>query len=115
MSLRRGQIVWAEVLDPQGRARKLRPLVVVSETPVEGAVTAVAITTKIDQAPPADCVELPWHRDGHPRTGLKARSVAVCTWVDVIQVTDVLNVAGRVPDDAMLQIMSRVAPPPSGS
>ena len=73
-----GRIVWAELYDPQGRNPKVRPAVLVTPT-ATGEWLAVAISTQIAMAPAEVCVELPWHRNGHPRTKLTQRNVALCT------------------------------------
>jgi len=79
----RGRIVWVELPDPQGRNAKHRPVVILTATeeikPGE-PIVGVAISTTIDPAFPEAHVEIPWHRSGHPKTGLSKRSAAVCTW-----------------------------------
>src|SRR5438552_7296188 len=81
----RGRIVWVQLPDPQGRNPKCRPAVVVTpdaDIRADGEVWVVAISTQLDQAPAEAQVELPWDRRGHPRTGLRERSAAVCTWME---------------------------------
>jgi mRNA-degrading endonuclease toxin of MazEF toxin-antitoxin module len=66
----RGRIVWVELPDPQGGNPKRRPAVIVSEVPEDrpdAEVWVVAVTTQVDAAPADASVELPWHRDRHPR------------------------------------------------
>ena len=81
--LQQGRIVWAEIRDPDGKNSKRRPAVIVTATeeiqPDEPFVVA-AITTRLTKPLPADFVELPWHRAGHPRTKLRIRCAAVCSW-----------------------------------
>jgi hypothetical protein len=70
------------MLDPQSRNPKCRPAVVVTpgaDVRDDGEVWVVAIETQCDEVPVEDQVELPWHRDGHPRTGLWERCAAVCS------------------------------------
>lgn len=109
--LRCGQIVWAEVADENG-VRKARPLVIV--TPDDRLTTpepleVVAITSRLPQPLPADHVLLPWHAQGHPRTGLNRRCAAVCTWLARIQHDDIQKVAGTVPGAILLDITKRIA------
>ena len=68
--LQQGRIVWVELLDPQGRNPKRRPAVVLTPTAeihADGDVIVAALSSQIDQSPPDVSVEVPWHRDGHPR------------------------------------------------
>ncbi|HEX5271744.1 MAG TPA: type II toxin-antitoxin system PemK/MazF family toxin [Gemmataceae bacterium] len=110
----RGRIVWVELLDPQSRNVKCRPAVVV--TPDEeiqdgGEVWVVAISTQLTGAPAEVQVALPWERGGHPRTGLKERCAAVCTWMARVKVADVRGTAGIVPGRQLLDILTRIKPP----
>jgi mRNA-degrading endonuclease toxin of MazEF toxin-antitoxin module len=117
--LEQGRIVWVELFDPQGRNPKVRPAVIVTSTPeipLDGIVVVVAISTQLDSAPDDVCVEIPWHRDGHPRTKLNARNVAICTWAVPIEVVSIVNTGGRVPLKQMTQILSillRLQQPPT--
>jgi mRNA-degrading endonuclease toxin of MazEF toxin-antitoxin module len=103
-----------ELLDPQGRNPKCRPAVIVTpdaEIQPDGAVWVVGITTQLDEAPAEVQVELPWHRGGHPRTGLKERCAAVCTWMEKVNVSAIQGFAGVVPGRQLLDILSRIKPP----
>src|SRR6266581_7796063 len=96
--LRAGQVVWAEIADANG-IRKERPAIIV--TPDEritdtGSVDVVAVTTRLAQPLPEDHVLLPWHPQGHPRTGLKRKCAAVCSWMVRMNVSDIESIAGRV-------------------
>jgi mRNA-degrading endonuclease toxin of MazEF toxin-antitoxin module len=61
-----------EVADPQGRNPKRRPAVIVTpndDIAPDGVVRVVAISTRIEEAPPDVQVELPWDaRDGEDTT-----------------------------------------------
>lgn len=118
--LHQGRIVWAELLDPQGRNPKVRPAVVVTATPEirpDGDVVVVAVTTQLDSAPAEVCIELPWQRGGHPRTKLNQRNVAVCTWLVTLPVAEIESVGGVVPFTQLARILDIVRalepPPPS--
>jgi mRNA-degrading endonuclease toxin of MazEF toxin-antitoxin module len=120
-TLGRGRIILAEVNDPQGQNRKPRPLVIVTPTEDirEGErFVAVAVSSTFPCPVPDDYVELPYHPEGHPRTGLKRRSAAVCSWREGLTHADVIRDIGRVPDRQMLAILEKVknlgaAPPPA--
>lgn len=110
----RGRIIWVELPDPQGRNPKCRPAVIVTpdaDIREDGEVWVVAISTQRDAAPAEDQVELPWHRDGHPRTGLKERCAAVCTWMEKVSVASTKGYAGTVHGRQLLDIVTRIKPP----
>lgn len=105
-----GRIVWAEITDATG-IPKLRPVVIVTPsdriTPA-APLDVIAVTSRVPEPLPHDHVLLPWHAQGHPRTGLNRKCAAVCTWVARIRHTDIRNVAGVVPGAVMLEILSKV-------
>jgi hypothetical protein len=75
----------------------------------------VAVSTTFPHPVPEDCVELPYHPAGQSRTGLRRRSVAVCSWREQLTHADVIREIGRVPDQRMLLILEKVkrfSPPP---
>ena len=110
-----GRIVWTEIADANG-IRKLRPAVIVTPsnriTPT-APLDVVAVTSRLSEPLPNDHILLPWHAQGHPRTGLNRRCAAVCTWVARIRHEDIRDVAGVVPGAVMLEILSKVATLPS--
>ena len=111
----RGRIVWVEIVDPQGRNPKLRPAVIVSATEAiqeGGQVWCVAVSSQLDEAPAEEQVELPWHRDGHPRTQLRQRCAAVCSWLVPVSLDAIRQYAGTVPGRQLNQILQRVDPLP---
>lgn len=106
-----GQIVLASVVDPQGRNPKVRPCVVVSNEPAitaGGPVRVVCITGTLDGIDAEDRVDLPWHRSGHPRTGLNKPSAADCSWQADVALEDVVADKGRVPDAELRRIVLRL-------
>lgn len=121
--LQQGRIVWVELLDPQGRNPKRRPAVVLTPTAeivAGGEVVVAALSSQIDQSPPEASVELPWHRDGHPRTKLNRRNVVVCSWIVTVTAASILpeDLGGTVPFAQMARVLEIVrgltppAPPP---
>ena len=105
-----GRIVWTEIADANG-VHKLRPAVIVTPsdhiTPF-ALLDVIAVTSRVPEPLPPDHVLLPWHAQGHPRTGLNRKCAAVCTWVARIRHADVREVAGVVPGAVMLEILSKV-------
>src|SRR5437870_275226 len=96
----RGRIVWVELFDPQGRNRKSRPAVIVtSDVDIrdDGEVWVVAISSQLNESPAEVQVELPWHPRKHPRTGLRERCAAVCTWMEKVPGASIQESAGTVP------------------
>lgn len=109
--LRVGRIIWAEIADPNGHV-KSRPGVIVA-CPDDEAVplTVVAITSHFPSEVPDDYVELPWHAQRHPRTGLNRRSAAVCFWTGFVPRTSIVNRAGVVPPTLMVEILTKARLP----
>src|SRR5580704_4089184 len=105
--IRLGQIVWAEIADANG-VTKARPAVVMTasdEISPSGLLDLVAITSFLPHLLPDDHVLLPWHAQGHPRTGLNRRSAAVSSWPAQIKDSDIQDVAGLVPTSLMTVIL----------
>ncbi len=107
--IRFGQIVWAEIADANG-VSKARPAVVMTasdQISPSGLLELVAITSWLPDPIPDDHVLLPWHAQGHPRTGLNRKSAAVCSWVAVIPASEVQDIAGMVPGPQLLEIIAK--------
>lgn len=106
-----GRIIWATVLDQSGRNPKTRPALIVTPTDeIEAGkpFVAVAIST---QSPSSseNHVELPWHRDGHARTKLRQRCVAVSDWLIPLREDDIQSYGGVVPINVFEKILARIA------
>jgi hypothetical protein len=110
-ALQLGSIIWAEIADANGIG-KLRPAEVITPTDRisgTGPLHVVAVTSRVADPLPGDHVLLPWHADGHPRTGLNRRCAAVCSWIARIQAADVKEIGGITPGAVMVEILRRVA------
>lgn len=110
-ALCQGRIVWVDMVDPQGRNPKRRPAVIVTPTEAivaDGFVAVAAVTSALDQAPADVTIELPWHRDGHPRTKLRKRSVVICNWLEPVAVAEIRGSEGLVPEDRLALILAQV-------
>jgi mRNA-degrading endonuclease toxin of MazEF toxin-antitoxin module len=110
----RGRIVWLELLDPQGRNPKCRPAVIVSpdaDIGADGEVWVVGVSTQRNEAPAEVQAELPWDPRKHPRTGLRERCAAICTWMKKVKVLSIQEYAGVVPGRQLLEILTRIKPP----
>lgn len=112
--LQQGRIVWVRVCDPNGENAKQRPAVIITATAEiipDRPIVAVAITSTLNDPLPPEYVELPWHRNKHPRTGLRKRCAAHCHWLLVINPSDIQAYAGIVPDAKMVEILARIPKP----
>jgi hypothetical protein len=74
----------------------------------DGEVWVVAISSQLDAAPAEDQVELPWDCRGHPKTKLKERCAAVCSWMIKVSAASIQETAGVVPGRQLLDILSRI-------
>ena len=104
-----GRIILVEVLDPQNRNSKTRPAVIVSTTEeieADGNIACVAITTSVPDTLPAECILLPFNLAGKSRTGLKARSAAMCSWVFEVTEDKIEKYIGLVPPKQLQEILA---------
>ena len=115
-NLRYGQIVVVTgMVDPNGVNPKDRPAVVVtpSDELADGAPLIVAAISTLKPGPvPDDHVPLPWHPQGHPRTGLKTNCAVVCRWLQVVEPPQVARIIGFVPGQRLEEVaatLSRLA------
>jgi mRNA-degrading endonuclease toxin of MazEF toxin-antitoxin module len=103
-----GRIVLTDVLDPQSRNRKCRPVVIVTPTDEiseDEPFVGVAVTGTLPRPLPDDYVMLPYHNEGHPRTGLRKKSAAVCSWLVELQVDDIKQYKGVTPTKELEKIL----------
>ncbi len=94
-----GDVIFADLPDPQGGNIKNRPAVVLMEASDGNLFLVVAGTTKYERGrPEADQVELPFGNERNPcQTGLD-EATAVCLWWQlVIHGSDVNKKVGAVP------------------
>lgn len=109
-AVRYGDIVFAEMLDPQGRNPKVRRVVVLTtDRQLDRGVPVVvaAITSTLPSSPGPEFVVLPWHNNRHPKTGLRKRSAVVCSWIAVIDRTSIQDVSGIVPPDHLALVAEK--------
>jgi len=108
-----GHIVWAQVPDSNGIVKQ-RPAVFITATEQIAShqpLAFVAVTSRVREPLPDDHVVLPWHPQGHVRTGLNRRCAAVCSWVFQATIEDVSHVAGVVPGRALLEFLTKIRRP----
>ncbi len=75
---------------------------------LDGPVVGVAVTTTYPEPPPTNCVTLPWSERGHPATGLRRRSAAVCDWLVSFRPSEAVTEGGHVPGRTLQAILSTV-------
>lgn len=102
--------MWAVVRDRKG-FRKERPAIILTATDQiasDEPLEVMAITSTFPDPAPADHVELPWHSQGRVSTGLRRRSAAVISWLDLVHPADILRLHGDVPLPLMIRILQRL-------
>jgi mRNA-degrading endonuclease toxin of MazEF toxin-antitoxin module len=110
--LEQGRIVRVEICDPSGRNPKRRPVVIVHPTEKikpDEPIYCVAITGEIPKKVPDNCILLPYQLGGHPRTGLRKRCAALCSWVVKITEDEIVEYLGIVPKSRLDAILAEVA------
>jgi mRNA-degrading endonuclease toxin of MazEF toxin-antitoxin module len=109
-----GRIILVAVPDPQNRNVKVRPAVIISETQQierDGRIACVAVTSTVPDEVPDDCVLLPYHPGGKVRTGLRKRSMAMCSWLFEIKEDEIEKFIGVVPFHLLNEIVDRAENP----
>lgn len=99
------------VSDPSGGNLKIRPLAVItknSEISEQGVFVGVVITGEFDNPPLDDEVILQWHPKRRCRTRLFKPSVAKCTWLRQLSLSDIVEVKGHVPPAELDVILEKI-------
>ncbi|HEU5118405.1 MAG TPA: type II toxin-antitoxin system PemK/MazF family toxin [Isosphaeraceae bacterium] len=114
ISVRFADILFAEVLDPNGQNPKTRRVVVLTPNHALAAgfpIVVAAITSTLPTPLTADYVRLPWMNPPrrHPRTGLTKESAVHCSWVFSITRQDVKGLSGFVPPALMALVDSKTS------
>ena len=109
-----GDIVEVELLDPNGKNPKRRPVRIVSTAEEIGSsamLNVAAISSSVPDPLPPDFVELPFANPGnqHCRTGLFRRSVVKCHWLDLIHRDRILRRLEFAPGAELRQVASILA------
>jgi mRNA-degrading endonuclease toxin of MazEF toxin-antitoxin module len=95
------------VRDRRGNAKR-RPAIILTPTHLirpDSDLLVMAITTTLPEPPPPWHVPLPWNADARKVvTRLAQRSAAVVNWVDVVRVSDVLEINGVLPAKVLREI-----------
>ncbi len=112
--IRFAYIIFAEVLDPNGKNPKTRRVVVL--TPDSALATGfpivvAGVTSTLPDPLTSDYVKLPYKNPPgrHPKTGLTKAAAVLCTWIVEISRGDIRGRSGFVPPAYMLLISAKTA------
>jgi hypothetical protein len=106
-----GSVTWVEIPDPNGVNLKKRPVIVLTrndEIRRHSDLHVVAITGTLPDPLTDKYVLLPWHPTGRVRTGLRKKCAAVCSWLEVVPQSAVVQIAGIIPAVQLTQIVDKV-------
>ena len=112
--IRFADIVFAEVLDPNGQNPKTRRVVVLTpdiELAAGFPIVVAGVTGTLPDPLTADYVKLPYKNPPgrHPKTGLTKEAAVLCTWVVAITRNDITGRSGFVPPAYMAMVNSKTA------
>ncbi len=113
-AIRFADIIFAEVLDPNGQNLKTRRVVVLTPDSALAAafpVVVAGVTGTLPNPLTTDYVKLPYKNPPgrHPKTGLTKEAAVLCTWVIPISADEVKGRSGFVPPAHMAIINSKTA------
>jgi hypothetical protein len=110
--IRFADIIFAEILDPNGQNPKTRRVVVLTPD-IELAngfpIVVAGVTGTLPSPLTADYVMLPYKNPPgrHPKTGLTKEAAVLCTWIVSITTNDVSGRSGFVPPALMAIVNSK--------
>ena len=111
--IRYADILFAEVLDPNGQNPKIRRVVVVTPNLEWRPDThrGCGVTTTLPDPLTSDYVRLPYKNPParHPRTGMTKVAAVLCTWIVPISPSDIHGRSGFVPPAYMTIVDSKTA------
>jgi hypothetical protein len=99
------------VTDRRDQNEKCRPGVVITDTreiASASQIVMVAIASLPDEAGGSPSIKLPWHRNGHPKTGLGKECYAICHWLCPVDVENIDDIGGYVPEPQLSQILANL-------
>jgi hypothetical protein len=104
-----GDIVFAEISDPNGLNPKVRRVVVLTPDAALAAgypIVVAGITATLPDPLTPDYVVLPWKNPPgrHPKTGMAKRAAVLCTWLVRISSSDIQGHSGFVPPAYMMLV-----------
>jgi hypothetical protein len=112
-TLRQGTIVYAVVLDKQGKNPKRRPVILLTppdKVPEGQPLIGVAVSTQPKDPLPDECVRLPSNRQKQGSSRLPERCAAVCNWAVQFYPEHIEEVGGMVYGELLYEIVEKVKP-----
>ena len=112
--IRHADILFAEVLDPNGRNLKVRRVVVLTpdnELAAGYPIVVAAVTGTLPDPLTSDYVRLPYKNPPgrHPKTGMTKAAAVLCTWIIPIRTGDIHGRSGFVPPAYMAIVNAKTA------
>jgi hypothetical protein len=112
--IRFADIIFAEILGPNGRNLKTRQVVVLTpdiELAAGYSIVVAGVTGTLPNPLTADYVRLPYkHPPGrHPKTGMTKEAAVLCTWVVSINLSDARGNSGFVPPAYMAIVNAKTS------
>lgn len=112
--IRFADIIFAEVLDPNGQNRKTRRVVVLTpdtELAAGFPIVVAGVTGTLPNPLTTDYVKLPYKNPPgrHPKTGLTKEAAVLCTWVVSITPNHIKGRLGFVPPTLMSIVHTKTA------
>jgi hypothetical protein len=112
--LRFADIIFAEILDANGRNPKTRRVVVLTpdaELQARFPIVVAGVTGTLPNPLTADFVTLPYKNPPgrHPKTGLTEEAAVLCTWIVTITPNDIRGRSGFVPPTHMAIVNAKTA------
>ncbi len=113
--IRFADILFAEVLDPNGQNLKTRRVVVLTpdaELAAGFPIVVAGVTGTLPRPLTASYVKLPYKNPPgrHPKTGLTKEAAVLCTWIVRVTPDDIKGRSGFVPPSFMAIVTSKTAP-----
>src|SRR4051812_25378936 len=110
--VRYADVLFAEVLDPNGQNPKTRRVVVLTPDTAIAAgypIVAAGVTGTLPDPLSADYVRLPYKNPPgrHPKTGLTKDAAVLCTWIVPITKSDIKGRSGFVPPALMAIVQAK--------
>ena len=112
--IRFADIIFAEVLDPNGQNLKTRRVVVLTPDSALAAgfpIVVAGVTGTLPNPLTAEFVRLPYKNPPgrHPKTGMTKEAAVLCTWIVAISPTEIRGRSGFVPPLYMRLVQSKAA------
>jgi hypothetical protein len=112
--IRFADILFAEILDPNGQNPKIRRVVVLTpdlELADGYPIVVAGVTGTLPSPLTSDYVRLPYKNPPgrHPKTGMTKAAAVLCTWIVPINPSDIHGQSGFVPPAYMAIVDSKTA------